>query len=284
MPLNDTSCRNAKPKKKPYKLFDGGGLYLHVQADGTRYWRQKYYFLGKEKLAAHGTYPSVSLADARESRERLKKFLAAGKDPSTVKKEDRRKAIQKQAHTFELVALEWHKKQLNRWSERYGINVLQRFKINVFPYIGSRPIADIDAPELLDMLRKIEQRGSLYVASRMKQECGQVFRYGIATGKCKRDHTPDLKGALEVKETVSYAALDIKEVPELLEALERNDARLYPRTRRAIRLLMLLFTRTNELISAEWDEFDLQNAVWHIPAERMKMGKAHIVPLTLLYS
>ena len=280
MKLNNTKCRNTKPKSNPYKLADGDGMYLYVRPDGAKYWRLKYYYLGKEKLLALGVYPEVSLANARDARDRAKKALAAGKDPMTVKRSERQQAIKNHENSFEAVAREWHSKQVERWSRKYWEDVMQRFETNIFPYIGSRPIADIEPPELLEVLQKIEKRGALYVAGRIKQVCGQVFRYGVATGKCKRDQTADLKGALKTKKVQHFAALEAKELPEFLSALEKNDARLFARTRRAIRLLMLTFTRTTELIHAKWGEFDLENAQWEIPAERMKMGNPHIVPLS----
>jgi integrase len=281
MKLTNKSCQNARPQEKAYKLADGGGLYLFVKPDGARYWRMKYYYLGKEKLLSFGVYPIVTLAEARERRDLAKKMLANGQDPSEAKKQEKRQAIRKANNTFESVGREWHANQLGKWTERHGMNVMRRLEMDIFPYIGSRPIADIDPPELLDsVLRKIEKRGSLDVAARVKQICGQIFRYGIITGRCTRDPSADLKGALKTGKTQHFPSLDIKEMPEFLATLEKNDARLYARTRRAIRLLMLCFTRTTEMIHATWDEFDLDNGIWEIPAERMKMGKPHIVPLS----
>ncbi|MCD8566709.1 MAG: tyrosine-type recombinase/integrase [Alphaproteobacteria bacterium] len=280
MKLNDSACRNAKPQEKAYKKADGGGLYLYVKPDGAKYWRLKYYFLNKEKLLALGIYPIVSLQEAREKREAAKKLLDAGQDPSTVKKERKRQAIKNHKNTFKVVALEWHEKQKNIWSDNHAQNVSRRFEVDIFPYIGTRPIADIDPPELLDVLRRIEKRGSLDVAARVKQICGQIFRYGIATGLCQRDPSADLKGALTPNRTQHFACLDLKEMPAFLKALEKNEARLFSRTRRAIKLLMLTFVRTSELINATWDEFDLDNATWEIPGWRMKMRNPHIVPLS----
>jgi len=278
--LTDSACRNAKPKKKPYKIADGGGLYLLVKPDGAKYWRVKYYHLGKEKLLALGVYPLVTLAAARDNREGAKKLLAAGTDPMTAKKDGIRKAVRNASNTFEVVAREWHGNQLGGWSKDYADNILRRLEVDVFSHIGQRPIADIDAPELLEVLRKIEKRGALDLAKRIKQACGQAFRYGIATGRCTRDPAADLKNALKVAKGEHFASLDIKELPDFLKALERNDARLYQQTRHGIKLLMLTFVRTRELIDATWDEFDFENAVWEIPAARMKMRKAHIVPLS----
>lgn len=280
MSLTDKECKAAKGKDKPYKMADGGGLYLLVKVNGARHWRLKYRFLGKEKLLAIGLYPLVSLAEAREARESAKKLLLAGIDPMADKKDTKRKAIRNAQNTFKSVALEWHESRKDIWSPAHALNVMRRFEMDVFPYMGNRPIAEIDAQELLDVLRKIEKRGSLYMASRVQQICGQVFRYGIVTGRGNRDPSADLKGALKPAKTTHYPSLDIKEMPEFLAKLERNDERLFASTRRGIRLLMLTFVRTSELIKSTWDEFDLDNALWEIPAERMKMGNPHIVPLS----
>lgn len=280
MKLTDTACRNAKPKEKPYKKADGGGLYLHVTKEGAKYWRLKYYFLGKEKLLALGIYPIVSLQEAREKRDNAKRMLDAGQDPGLAKKEKKRQTLERHQNTFEVIAREWHENQLNKWSPTHGLNVMRRLEVDAFPYIGQRPIADIDPPELLDVLRKIEKRGALDVTARVKQICGQVFRYGIATGKCERDPSSDLRGALKVGKVNHFACLELKEIPDFLGALEKNNARLFARTQRAIKMLMLTFVRTNELINATWDEFDLDNATWEIPGWRMKMRNPHIVPLS----
>jgi integrase len=279
--LTNIKCANAKPKQKPYKLADSGGLYLFVTPTGSRLWRIKYRYLGKEKSLSPGPYPLVSIAEAREKRDEAKKLLLNDIDPMTDKKQIKRGAIRNAQNTFQAVALEWYGKKQKKWSNGHSLNTLRRLEIDIFPYIGARPIAEIDAPELLDdVLRRIEKRGSLEVVAKVKRICGMAFRYGIATGKCARNPAADLKDALEVHKTEHYPALNIKELPEFLIALKENKARIYPRTQRAIKLLMLTFVRTSELINATWSEFDLENAQWEIPAERMKMGKPHIVPLS----
>lgn len=281
MKLSDKTCKTAKPKEKSYKLFDGGGLFLEITSNGSKLWRLKYRYLGKEKRISLGAYPIVSLADARTGRDKAKKLLTQGIDPSGAKKEVKRDAIRNAENTFKAVALEWHENQKPIWSKNHALNVMRRFDVDIFPYIGNRPIADLNPPEVLEeVLRRIEKRGALDVTARVKQICGQVFRYGIATGRCQRDATADLKGALKANQTQHFACLDIKEMPEFLDTLERNEARLFHRTRRAIRLLMLTFVRTSELVNATWDEFDLDNALWEIPGWRMKMRNPHIVPLS----
>ncbi len=278
--LNNKVCEAAKPKEKPYRLADGGGLYLEVMPSGSKCWRLKYRYIGKEKRLAFGVYPIVTLADARAKRDKAKKLLDQGIDPSEAKKEQRREVVRNANNTFQSVALEWYENQLGRWSKNHGLNVKRRMDVDIFPYIGSRPIADIEPPELLEVLRRIEKRGAFDVTAKVKQICGQVFRYGIATGKCTRDPSFDLRGALKANKGGHYSCLDIKEIPEFLEKLERNEARLFNQTRRAIKLLMLTFVRTGELINATWDEFDLENAQWEIPGWRMKMRNPHIVPLS----
>lgn len=280
MKLTNIQCDSAKPKEKPYKMADGQGMYLEVRPNGSKYWRLRYRMHGKQKLLALGVYPDVSLKDAREKRRDARKLLDQGTDPSRHKQNEKRKASINASNTFEAIALEWHDNQKGHWSDNHANNVIHRLKRDVFPSIGSDPIADLEAPHLLDMLRKIERRGALDVAGRTRQICGQVFRYGIQTGRCKRDPSSDLRGALKTRKTEHFAAIDTKEIPELLAALERNDARLFPRTRRAIKLSMLTFTRPGELRKAKWEEIDFDTKQWIIPKERMKMRRAHIVPLS----
>ncbi|MGQ0526669.1 MAG: tyrosine-type recombinase/integrase [Alphaproteobacteria bacterium] len=280
MPLTYKDCKNAQPIEKPYRISDSGGMYLEIMPNGSKYWRLKYRHMGKEKRLALGVFPLVTLAEAREMRDAARKLVISGIDPSAAKKQTKRLAVMNAANTFEAVGREWHGKQAERWTAKTGTKIMRYLEKDIFPYIGSRPIADIDPPELLDTLRKIEVRGAYYNAGRIKQYCGQIFRYGVATGKVKRDPSRDLDGALTTAKTKHYAALGIKDMPEFLSRLEKNDARLFPQTRRGIRLLMLTATRTSELILATWDEIDLDKAVWEIPAERMKMGNPHIVPLS----
>ncbi len=278
--LTDKKCKTAEPETKVYRLSDNtGGLYLEVHPNGSKYWRMKYKFLGKEKRLALGVYPTTTLQEARIARDKAKKLLAMGADPSATKKEEKRLAILNADNTFEAVAREWHENRKETWSDVHARNVLSLLANNIFPRLGKRPIAEITPPELLETLRIIEKRAP-YLANRVKEICGQVFRYGVSTGRNERDTAHDLKGALKSTKVQHFAALDIKEVPDFLVALDKNEARLFSRTRRAMKLLMLTFVRTSELIKATWDEFDLENGVWEIPAERMKMKKPHIVPLS----
>lgn len=279
MTLNDTICKNTKPSEKPRKLSDGGGLYLEVMPSGSKYWRLKYRFNGKEKRLAFGVYPTVSLKEAREKREEAKKLLDSGSDPSLVKKEKKRVAKLNSENTFEAIAREWHELKKPSWTESHAGFVLRRLKADLFPEIGNIPIKDVTAPILLDALRKIEGRGANELAHRVKQSAGQVFRYAIATGRAERDPAADLKDALQPVNSGHFAALEIKELPEFLYKLERNDARLYKQTQLALRMMLLTFVRTGELRHARWEEIDFDEAEWVIPAEKMKMRRPHIVPL-----
>lgn len=280
MKLTDTACKNAKPVDKPYKRFDGGGLYLEVMPNGNKLWRLKYRYLGKEKRISLGAYPLVSLAEAREGRGEAKKLLIRDIDPSTARRDRKHNFIRNAQNTFEAVAREWYENQENRWSKKYAAKVMRGMTVNIFPFIGSRPIAQITPPELLDCLRKIEKRGALDIAGRTKQICGQVFRYAIQTGKCERDAAADLKGALKTRKKTHFASIEGKDISAFINALERNDARLYARTRRAIWLSMLTFVRPGEIRQACWSEVDWQEKQWTIPADKMKMHRDHIVPLS----
>jgi integrase len=282
MPLTVTQCKNAKPTAKPYKLADEKGMYLEVAPNGSKYWRLKYRFAGKEKRLALGVFPEVELAEARDKRDAARKLLANNQDPSQAKAETKRLAHLSAENTFEAIAREWQLIRKGGWTERHADYVLKRLEADMFREIGNVPITDITAPRLLAAIRKIEKRGAHEVAHRALQTCGQVFRYAIGTGRGERNPAAELKGTdtlMPVKRT-HYAALDASELPDFLKALKENEARLYLQTRYAIELLMLTFVRTGELISAKWNEFDLEGRVWTIPEERMKMGKSHIVPLS----
>lgn len=280
MKLTELAIKSLKPKDKPHRKADGHGLYIEVMPNGSKYWRLKYRYLGKEKKMAFGVYPETSLAEAREMRDAARKLLKAGTDPSYAKQEEKRKLRKNAETTFEGVAREWHKHKLEGWSKAYGAELLHRMENDLFPEIGKLPIADITAPRLLDAIRLIEKRGAHEIARRALQTSGQIFRYGIVTGRAERNPAADLKGALKPFKHGHYAALESKDLPAFLQTLEANEARLYAYTRNAVKLLLLTFVRTSELINATWDEFDLEAGVWSIPAERMKMGNPHIVPLS----
>lgn len=263
MKLNDTKCRNAKPDSKAYKIFDGGGLYLEVMPNGSKLWRVKYRYLSTEKRLSLGAYPLITLAEAREGRDEIKKLLAKDIDPATAKREKKSEMIRNAENTFKAVALEWIEIQKSRWSDSYAKKVERRLEMHTFPYIGSRPVSQINPPELLECLRRVEKTEALDMAGRVKQVCGQIFRYGVATGRCERDPAADLKGALRTAKTEHFRTLEAKDLPGFLKALERNEARLYERTRRAIWLSLLTFCRPGEIRQAQWSEIDLKEAQWN---------------------
>tara|TARA_R110002094_G_scaffold153391_1_gene140930 strand:+ start:165 stop:1307 length:1143 start_codon:yes stop_codon:yes gene_type:complete len=255
-------------------------MYLEVRPNGSKYWRYKYRFIGKEKLLALGVYPETSLAEAREKLLRARKLLEGGVDPSQERKKKKALAKESAENTFEVIAWEWYANRKSRWRKRYAEEIITRLEKDIFPEIGNIPIVEIEPPLLLHVIRKIENRGAYELAKRQLQKCGEIFRYAIATGKALRDPSQDIKEALMPVRKEHFAAIDVKELPEFIAALERNDARLYQSTRNALKLIMLTFVRTSELINATWEEIDFDNKEWVIPAERMKMGKVHIVPLS----
>lgn len=281
MALTDARVRTARPMAKPYKLSDGGGMYLLVRPDGARYWRLDYRFAGKRRTLALGIYPAITLASARARRDEARSALANGIDPGLAKKAAKRTAKLSSENTFEAVAREWIGNQRGRLAPRYCSLLLARLKGDVFPHIGSRPIGEVDAADLLEMLRKVEARGVVETARRLRQLCGQVFRYAIVTGRAKLDPAADLRGALKSPgRRHGHKAMPLIEVPTFLKGLLAYSGD--PRTRLALRLMVLTFARTTELRGAQWSEFadlDSANPVWRIPAERMKAKREHIVPL-----
>jgi len=280
MKLNDTKCRAAKPDSKQYKIFDGAGLFLLIKPNGNKHWRLKYRINNKEKLLAIGAYPLISLAEARQARDEAKKLISQGEDPVLHKKKIKYNGVRDAKNTFQAIALDWFENRKDRWGERYADEVIKRLEKDIFPEIGKIPIKDIEPPLLLAVIRKIENRGAHEIARRQLQKCGEIFRFAIAEGKAVRDPSRDIGDALKPVKKDHYAAFDISELPKFLECLEKNDARLYKNTRNALKLIMLTFVRTSELINATWDEIDFDRAEWVIPAERMKMKKIHIVPLS----
>jgi integrase len=279
--LKAKECDNATSAGKSIrKLHDGAGLYLWVYEDGRKYWRLRYWVGGKEKSLSLGVYPDTGLKEARQRRDDNRRLMAESIDPSVERKAAKRRERLAAENSFEAVAREWYAKQLHTWAPKHADDVLRRFERNAFPIIGARPVAEIEAPELLEMARKIEKRGAHDLAHRLLQACGQVFRYGIATGACKRDVAADLRGALAPHVKKHQAAVRPEEVPALLRAIDTYAKQGDKQTMYALQLLALTFVRTNELIGAEWSEFDLAAGLWIVPAGRMKMGTEHIVPLS----
>lgn len=277
--LSDLQVRKASAPEKPRKLSDGGGMFLLVVPTGSKLWRLKYRFEGKEKLLALGAYPAVSLAEARGRREDARRKLAIGVDPGEERRQARaaRAASVAAAETFEVVARRWMDRQdvaevtasKNRW-------IFEQF---LFPSIGSRPVGEVTARELLDSLRAIESAGMLETAKRAKIKAGQVFRFAIIEGLTDNDPSASLRGALKAPKPKHHAAVvDPVQMGQLLRAIDGFAGQMV--THAALRLAPLVFVRPGELRQAEWSEFDLAGSVWRIPAHRMKMKAAHLVPLS----
>lgn len=276
MPLNDTTIRNTKPGDKPAKLFDERGLFLLVTPSGGKWWRFKYRFAGKEKLLSLGVYPDVSLKDARDRRDEARKQVAAGIDPGENRKAQKSAQADRAANSFEVVAREWFAKYSSSWVESHGTRIIRRFESNIFPWIGGRPIAEVTAPELLATVRRIEERGALETAHRALSNCGQVFRYAVATGRAERDPTGDLRGALPPVKGEHFASTtDPKRVADILRAMDGYEGTLTVRC--ALRLAPLVFVRPGELRHAEWADIDLEAAEWRYIVT--KTNTPHIVPL-----
>lgn len=284
--LTDTAIKQAKPKDKAYKIFDGGGLFLLVNKNGSKYWRLKYRTNGKEKLLALGVYPLISLKEAREKRFEAKKQIAQGIDPNDHKKAEKRAQREIADNSFEAVGYEWLEMKRLSWSEVHARKVEWMLTSNLFPWLGKRPIAEIDPPELLATLRRIESRGALETAKRVKQVAGQVFRYAVATGRANRDPSQDLKDALATPIKSHHAAVtEPKEVGPLLLALDGYQGT--PIVRTALKLAPLTFVRPGELRHARWADVNIDTAEWIIPGRKMKGLKRkenerpdHIIPLS----
>ena len=278
MPLTAVQVRNAEVRDRPYKLFDEKSLYLLVNPSGSKLWRFKYTFAKREKTLSIGAFPEISLAVARRHRTIARQMLAMGVDPSASKRANKELRLVKGV-TFEQVAREWLEKFSPSWALSHSSKVKRRLERDIYPRIGNRPIREIGARELLLALRKIEARGALETAHRAKQNCGQVFRYAVATGRADRDISLDLKGALPPPVRRHHAAItEPDEVGGLLRSIECFTGSEI--TKLALRLAPLVFVRPGELRGAEWSEVDLDASQWRIAAHRMKMKSEHIVPLS----
>lgn len=279
MPLTDATIRTAKPQDKPYKLADGEGMYLEVAPAGGKWWRFKYRIDGKEKRLSLGTYPDTGLKEAREKRADARKQLAAGIDPGAHRKATKAARVAEHTNIFGTVAREWYAKKAPTWEPITARKELSRMEKDLLPWLGDKPLSAITAPELLAVLRRIEERGAKDTAHRVKQLAGQIFRYAIATGRTSYNPVPDLQDALlPVRQTHHAAMTDPKIIGGLLRAMDSYTGTHV--TRCALKLAPLVFVRPGELRNAEWSEIDLDKAEWNIPAEKMKMREPHLVPLS----
>jgi integrase len=277
MSLTNTAIRNANPRTKPVKLFDERGLYLEVSPAGGKWWRLKYRFGGKEKRLSLGVYPDVGLKEARDRRDACRKLLADGIDPSENRKATKSAQADRASNSFEVVAREWFAKYGATWAANHGDRILRRFERDIFPWIGGRPISDVTAPDLLAVLRRIEGRGALDTAHRALGSCGQIFRYAVATGRCERDPSGDLRGALSPVKGKHFAATtEPKQLAGILRAMDGYEGMFTVQC--ALRLAPLVFVRPGELRMAEWKDIDLDVAEWRYIVT--KTNTPHVVPLS----
>ena len=279
IPLVPEQIDNAKPKDKPYTLFDGSGMYLEIAPTGSKLWKMKASLNGKAVKLSFGKYPDVSLAQARKKRDEARKLIAEGIDPREEKKARIEAEKAKTEHTFEKVARDWHTSRLPEWQPVTARNTLNRLELDIFPVLGNQPIADITHQQIIDVLKTIEARAA-ETARRLKSTLGRIFSYAVQRGIIRHNPIPDLIDVLNKVNKQHFAAIKPEELPAFLKALDGNRERLFIPTRIAVNLMMLTFVRTSELIEAEWSESDFDNGIWIIPWQRMKMGRRKINPDT----
>jgi integrase len=278
MSLTDAKIRTTKPGPKPMKLADGGGLYLEVRPTGAKLWRFRYRIAGKENVFAIGDYPTIALAEVRAEHSKARALVKQGIHPSHNRQAERLSSHAANANTFEAVAREWISKKAAGWSSYYLRQVERFLEMDVFPYLGKLPIRNVTAAHLLDVIRRIEGRGATTVALLVRQWSSAIFRYAVATLRADGDPAAALKGAIHRAKVEHHKPLSRSQIVEFTKTLDKYGG--YRTTVIALRLMLLTFVRTVELRKAEWSEFDLENAEWRIPAERMKMREPHIVPLS----
>jgi integrase len=274
--LSDAKIRHLRPGSEPRKVHDGGGLYLHIHPNGSRYWRLKFRLARKERVFAIGVYPEVSLGDAREKALATRRLIRDGIDPVA----DRRKSrASNSAETFQAIAEEWIESQSNEWSPTYVEAVKSALTANLYPQIGNLPVRSIDVPTMRNALLLMEKRGALAALRKVRMWASGVFRHAVATGRAEGDPAATLRGTFKSHKPRNFAALTKPdEFAELMRRISSYDGSII--TRCGLLLMAYTFTRTIELRAAKWSEFDLDKSTWKIPAERMKMGEEHIVPLS----
>ncbi|WP_413493778.1 tyrosine-type recombinase/integrase [Morganella psychrotolerans] len=278
MKLTDMAIKRAKPKEKAYTLADGNGLSLLVETNGSKGWRFRYQFAGKTKMISLGIYPVVTLNEARSKRDEARKLVANDINPSEARKAEKAASISQSENTFKNIALEWFGGRKDRWSVGYRDDMMDAFEKDVFPYIGDRPITDIKPLELLEVLSIMEKRGATEKLKKVRQRCGEVWKYAIITGRAEYNPAPDLAGAFIPHKREHYAHLMVSELPDFLSSIDKYMGSQIVRT--ALRVLILTGVRPGELRKAEWSEINFDKAIWEIPAEKMKMRRPHIVPLS----
>ena len=279
MALTELKIKSSKSDTKAYKLADEKGMYLLIQPSGGKLWRLDYRFDGKRKTLALGGYPDVTLAAARDRRDQARKLLAGGSDPGAVKKAQKAGRKEQAANSFEVTARRWHQKNTGKWSESYADKTIRMLERDVFPWIGSKPVVDLEAPEFLSVARRVEKRGHVDTAHRAIQLCGQVMRFAVAEGLVRRDPTGDLRGALvPVESNHMPSVTEPARVGQILQMFEAFTGSFQVQC--ALKLVPMVFTRPGELRRAKWSDINLDEAMWSIPAEVMKMREPHLVPLS----
>ncbi|EBQ8818774.1 tyrosine-type recombinase/integrase [Salmonella enterica subsp. enterica] len=278
MLLTDLEIRRAKPGDKAYTKNDGNGLSLLIEPNGSKGWRFRYRFDGKPKMLSLGTYPTITLTEARQKRDEAKKLIVAGINPSNVRKEEKLAKQGRTGNTFELITREWYEKRVDRWSESYAEEMMSTFETDVFPFIGHRPIADIKPMELLAVLSKLDERGATEKLRKVRQRCGEVWRYAIVTGRAEYNPAPDLVSAFAPHKKEHYAFLNDDELPDFFRALNAYSGSLVVKL--AMRLQVLTGLRPGELRQGEWAEIDFGKKLWEVPLTRMKKRRPHCVPLS----
>ncbi|WP_049069790.1 tyrosine-type recombinase/integrase [Klebsiella michiganensis] len=278
MPLTDLEIRRAKPAEKTYTKTDGNGLSLQIEPNGSKGWRFRYRFEGKAKMLSLGTYPKVSLSEARRRRDEAQDLLATGINPSDSRKEKKLAQQDRLGNTFEAIAREWYQRRYDLWAESYRTEMIATFEKDVFPHIGHRPIDSITPMELMAVLTRLEKRGATEKMRKVRQRCGEVWKYAIATGRALSNPAPDLARVMMPHKKEHYAHLEVSELSDFFTVLQAYTGNILVKL--AMRLLILTGTRPGELRKAEWSEFDFENNLWSIPEERMKMRRPHLVPLS----
>ncbi|QWA09506.1 tyrosine-type recombinase/integrase [Sodalis ligni] len=278
MPLSVRQIETLKPQEKPYKLADGGGLFLHITPTGNKSWRLKYRFEGKEKLMTFGLFPAITLGEARKQRDKARALLAAGVDPSEEKKSRKAESLVTSGNTFKSITLEWYDSRKRTWSEKYAGEMISMFDKDIFPFIGDTPITEIKPLMLLGVLRKFEERGAMERARKARRRCGEVFRYAIGTGRADYNPAPDLSIALGAPKPGHYPFLLESDLGVFNQALAAYGGGILVKV--ATQVLQLTGLRTVELRESRWSFIDFENAIWEIPPELMKSRRPHIVPMS----
>jgi integrase len=278
MTLTNLKVEKIKPSSKPKKYADDGGLYLHVYPNGSKYWRLRYRYLGKENTISAGTFPEVSLADARNKRQEVKTLLRQGKDPSSEKKEQIRTAKYSASNQFSSVAIEWFELNKDKWTPKYASKVKNRLETYVMPVIGYKPINEVSGLEILDdIIRKLERKGHTETAHKLLQNCAAIFRLAFLTRRVPFNPLSDIRGVLKPHKTTSFPTIRIHQLKDFMQQID--ECQTSTLNKLAIKMLVLTFVRQGELRTAKWEHFDLDKKLWYIPAELMKMRQEHIVPL-----